>query len=99
MYNFRLLTVLRGSREYSILQILRATSVVLVIINMYLYTHYIAINEKWGTYTLTSREDTLYTLVKVGNGAIGLITLSFFWVVDLTASVLMASLFNLTRCR
>jgi hypothetical protein len=91
MYKFRLLTVLRGSREYSILQILRVTSVILVILNIYLYIHYVVINETWGIYTLASREDTLYSVLKYGNGAIGLITKSFFWVVDLTSSILMAS--------
>jgi hypothetical protein len=83
--------VLRGSREYSILQILRAASIVLVIINVYLYIHYIAINNKWGIYTLASREDTLYSVLKYGNGAIGLFTLLFFGVVDLTSTGLMAS--------
>jgi hypothetical protein len=91
MFNFRLLTVLKGSREYSILQILRNTSVVLVIINVYLYIHYIAINNKWGIYTLSSRSTELYTILKYGNGVIGVITLMFFGVVDLTASGLMAS--------
>jgi hypothetical protein len=95
------MTVLRGSREYTILQTLRLTSVVSVVLNMYLYTHYVAINDEWGSYNLASRNDTLYPLLQFGNGAIGIATLLFFGVVDLTTSVLMASLHrsNPVLCR
>jgi hypothetical protein len=81
---------------YSILQTLRITSVVLVVINIYLYAHFIAIKitlrdgeirEEGRAY----RDSTIFQFLWFSHGLFGPIAMLYFAVVDLTSSVLMAS--------
>jgi hypothetical protein len=84
--NYRLMTVLRGSREYAILQALRATAIVLALINIYIFIHRLIY--EWVT---DYKADTYFIVLHYANIVLGMSTMLYFAVVDLTSSVLMAS--------
>jgi hypothetical protein len=85
--NDRLMTVLRGSREYAILQALRAIAIVLALINIYIFVH----RQIYRYLGIDYNAETYYNLLKFAEGVLGLGTMLYFAVVDMASSVLMAS--------
>jgi hypothetical protein len=81
---------LKGSREHTILQALRATAIVLAVGNIYLYTHITVYRYSYNILGIQD-SDMGFNILYYANGVMGLVTMLYFGVVDLTSSVLMAS--------
>jgi hypothetical protein len=69
---------------YAILQALRATAIFLALFNIYIFIHRV-------TYRFLGNADIYYNIPKSVESFLGLGTMLYFAVVDMTSSVLMAS--------
>jgi hypothetical protein len=87
----RLMTVLRGSREYAILQALRASAIVLALINIYLFIHITVYRYSFNIFGIEDSTRGLPGGLYYANMVLGMSAMLYFAVVDLTSSVLMAS--------